>query len=149
MTGAPSPSPPSRERRSMLFWPLAIVGWLVMVYAIRGIFMHEQDTNPSQLFRLLVGLDLVHDLLLAPLVIAAGYGVTRLVPPQVRPPVTGALLVSASVALYSYPLIRGFGRFSEYNSSRLPNNYATGLLVVLVAVWAVTAVLVVLRLRRP
>lgn len=119
-----------------------------MVYAVRGIFMHSVDTNPSQLFRLLIGLDLVHDLLLAPIVVIAGYGLTRLVPARVRPPVTAGLFVSAVVALYAYPLVRGFGRFAEFNSSRLPNNYATGLVTVLAAVWAVTAVLVVIRLRR-
>ncbi|MDQ6928153.1 MAG: hypothetical protein M3159_05750 [Actinomycetota bacterium] len=134
--------------RSKLFWPLALLGWLVMTYAIRGIFMHSRDTNPSQLFRLLVGLDLVHDLVLAPLVIAAGYGLTKLVPARVRPPVTAGLFVSAAVVLYSYPLVRGFGRFAAFNSSRLPNNYATGLVVVLAAIWVVTGVLVAVRLRR-
>jgi hypothetical protein len=136
------------RERSRLFWPLAIAGWLIMAYAIRGIFMHEADTNPAQLFRLLIGLDLVHDLLLAPVVILAGYGLTRLVPARVRPPVTAGLFVSGVVLLYSYPLIRGFGRFADFNSSRLPNNYATGLLLVLAAVWAVIAVLVVIVLRR-
>lgn len=138
----------SEERpRSKLFWPLAVAGWLMMAYAVRGIFMHEQDTNPSQFFRLLVGLDLVHDLVLAPIVVAAGYGLTRLVPARVRSIVTAAVFVSGVVVLYSYPLVRGFGRFAEFNSSRLPNNYATGLIFVLAAIWTVAAALIVLRLR--
>jgi FtsH-binding integral membrane protein len=142
-------SRPDTDRRSKLFWPLAIIGWAIMVYALRGIFMHERDTHPFQLFRLVVGLDLVHDLVLAPIVIAVGYGLTRLVPARARPPVTAALFVSAAVALYAYPLVRGYGRFAEFNSSRLPNNYATGLIVVLAAIWVVAAVLVGIRLRRP
>ena len=36
--------------------------------------------------------------------------------------------------------MRGFGRFAEFNSSRLPNNYASGLITVLAAVWADDAV---------
>ncbi len=148
MIDPPPTTPEPAEGRSKLFWPLAVLGWCVMVYAVRGIFTHSADTNPSQLVRLLVGLDLVHDLVLAPIVVVAGYGLTRLVPARVRPPVTAGLFVSAVVALYAYPLVRGFGRFAEFNSSRLPNNYATGLITVIAVVWAVTAVLVVIRLRR-
>ena len=136
------------DRRSPWFWPLAIAGWAMMAYAIRGIFMHGVDTRPSKLFTLLIGVDLVHDLLLAPVVLAVGFLVTRLVPARIRPPVTAALFVSGVVVLYSYPLVRGYGRLAEFNSSRLPNNYARGLLIVLAVIWAVTAVVVAVRLRR-
>lgn len=150
MTGRtpPSPAPESAPRRSPWFWPLALVGWATMAYAVRGIFQHERDTNPAQLFRLLVGLDLVHDLLLAPAVAAVGFPLVRVIPARIRPSVTAAIFVSAVVSLYAYPLVRGYGRFAEFNSSRLPNNYARGLLVVLGAIWAVTGVIVALRLRR-
>lgn len=141
---ASSPPPP----RSPWFWPLAILGWATMAFAVRGILQHERDTNPPELFRLLVGLDVVHDLLLAPVVALVGALLVRVLPSRVRPPVTAALFVSAAVSLYAYPLVRGYGRFAELNASRLPNNYARGLLLVLGAIWAVTAVLVGLRLRR-
>lgn len=136
------------ERRSWVFWPLAVAGWLIMAYAVRGIFMHEGETRPVELFKLLIGLDLVHDFILAPVVACAGYLLTRLVPPWGRPPVIGALFVSATVMLFAYPLVRGYGRFAEYNASRLPNNYAHGLLIVLAAIWAVTALFVIIRFRR-
>ena len=48
---------------------------------------------------------------------------------------------------FAYPAIRGFGR-SKATPSRLPNNYATGLLTTLAFVWGVLAVVAVVGLWR-
>ena len=58
-----------------------------------------------------------------------------------------ALIVSGSLVLFSYPLVRGYAHALN-NPSSLPHNYTANLAVVLVAVWAVTAVVMVVRLRR-
>ena len=60
--------------------------------------------------------------------------------------IQGALAVSGIVALFSYPLVRGFG-LAANNPTSLPHNYAAGLLVVLGVVWAVAAAIAVVRLR--
>jgi len=73
--------------------------------------------------------------------------VGRAVPGRARAVVQGALVVSAVVALFSYPLVRAFG-LAANNPTSLPRNYATNLLLVLGVVWAVAAALAVARMRR-
>jgi hypothetical protein len=72
--------------------------------------------------------------------------VARAVPGRARPVVQAALVVSAVVALFAYPLVRAYG-LAVNNPTSLPHNYAANLLVVLGVVWAVAAVLVLRRLR--
>lgn len=127
------------EARSRLFWPGAVMGWAVMAFAVRGLLHFHRTTNPWATVRLVVGLDLVHDFLLVPVVLVIGVVVTRLVPLRLRRPLIVGLLLSGVVTLYAYPFVRGFGR-SATTPSRLPNNYATGLVTVLSIVWVVVVV---------
>ena len=124
------------ETRSRLFWPGAVVGGAVMAFAVRGLLHAHRSTNPWATVRLLVGLDIVHDLVLVPVLLLMGVVVTRVVPRRVRVPLIVGLVLSGVATLYAYPFVRGFGR-SAATPSRLPNNYATGLAMVLAAVWVV------------
>lgn len=125
--------------RSRLFWPGALVGGAIMAFAVRGLLHYHRSTNPVATVRLLVGLDIVHDLVLVPVVLLVGVGVARLVPARARAAVVVGLVLSGVAALYAYPFLRGFGR-SAATPSRLPNNYATGLVTVLAVVWVVVIV---------
>jgi hypothetical protein len=120
-----------------------------MAFAVRGLLHFHRSTNPWATLKLVVGLDLVHDVVLVPMVLVVGAIVTRLVPGAARRPLVVGLVLSGVVALYAYPFVRGFGR-SAATPSRLPNNYATGLITVLAIVWAVVVVGAVLgaRVRR-
>jgi hypothetical protein len=140
---------PAREPRSRLFWPGVVIGWALMAFAVRGLLHAHRSTNPQATVRLLVGLDIVHDFVLVPVVLLVGLALKRVVPPRVRAPLTVGLVVSGVVTLYAYPFVRGFGR-SAATPSRLPNNYATGLATVLAAVWITVLVgaAVVARVRR-
>jgi len=129
-----------------LFWVSAAAGWLVIAIGLRGIVMKSLDTRPSNLAKFVVGGALLHDLLIAPVVIALGVVLARAVPGRARSTVQGALVVSAIVALFSYPMVRAYG-LATRNPTSLPHNYALNLLVVLGVVWAAAAVLVVRRLR--
>ena len=137
----------ARHRTSPLFWVSAAVGWAVIAYALRGIFQHSLDTRPAQLARFVVAGALLHDLLVAPLVIVAGVAVARAVRGPARPVVQGALVVSAVLALFSYPMVRAYG-LAANNPTSLPHNYARNLLAVLAVVWAGAAAAVVIRRRR-
>lgn len=128
------------------FWASAVAGWAVIGIGLRGVFAHALDTRPSNLAQFAVGGALIHDLLVAPLVIAAGVLVARTVRPRARAAVQAALTVTAIVALFSYPLVRGFGR-AAHNPSSLPRNYAVNLATVIGVIWAVAAVAVLARLR--
>lgn len=126
------------------FWVSAAAGWALMAFGIRGLLHEHLATNPTGFGRLLVGAALVHDLLVAPLIFGVGLLVGRLVPASVRSVVQGGLICSGLVTLYAFPFVRGYGR-APTNPSALPGNYGRGLVVVLLAIWAVTGVLATLK----
>ena len=149
MSAAPRPAGPSRPLPGPLgprFWISAAVGWAVIGWGIAGIFRHSVDTRPANLATFVVGGALLHDLVVAPLVILAGVLIARAVPARARGPVQAALAVSGMVALFSWPLVRAYG-LAANNPTSLPHNYALGLLVVLGVVWATAAAAVVLKSR--
>lgn len=142
------PAQDDDRRAGPLFWISAAAGWAVIAWGLRGIFQHSLDTRPGNLARFVVGGVLLHDLLVAPVVILAGVLLARVVRGRARGVVQAALAVSGMVALFSYPLVRGYG-LAANNPTSLPHNYTANLLVVLGVVWALAATAVILRLRRP
>ena len=135
------------HRAGPLFWVSAALGWAVILVGVRGALAHRIDTRPGQLARFVVGGALIHDLIVAPAVILIGVGVVRMVRGPARAVVQAAVVVTASLALFSYPLVRAFGR-AAHNPTSLPHNYAANLAVVLGIVWAVAAIAIVKRARR-
>ncbi len=117
------------------------MGWGVIAFGVRGIFQHSLDTRPADLARFVVGGALLHDLVVAPLVIVAGGAVARAVPRRARAAVQAALVISGVVALFAYPLVRGYG-LAANNPSSLPHDYGRNLLIVLGVVWAAAAMAV-------
>ncbi len=141
------PTPDEDHRAGPLFWISAGVGWAVIAWGLRGVFQHSLDTRPANLARFVVGGALLHDLIVAPLVIVAGVLVARAVPGRARAVVQGALAVSGMVALFSYPLVRAYG-LAANNPTSLPHNYGLNLVVVLGLVWAAAGAAVLVRLKR-
>ena len=133
-------------RAGPLFWVSAAAGWVVIAVGLRGIFAHSLDTRPANLARFVVAGALLHDLLVAPVVVVLGVALARAVPSPARAAVQAALVISGIVALFSYPLVRAYG-LAAHNPTALPRNYAGNLLIVLGAVWGVTALVAVRRVR--
>jgi hypothetical protein len=127
-----------------LFWPGVALGGVIMAFGLWGLLSAAPRTRPSEALRFVVGAAVVHDLVLAPVVIAIGLVLARVVPARARGPVQGALVVSGAVALFAVPFVRGYGRVST-NPSILPRDYGEGLFVVLAAVWTVIIAMVVRR----
>ena len=140
------PSGTAGKQPQIPFWIGLVLGWGVMLYGLMGLLEHQRQTHPVVAAKWFVGAALVHDLVLAPVVFALGWVITRFVSSSVRPFVQGALFVSSVIALYSFPSVRGYGRLSN-NPSILPNNYAHGLVLTLAFVWAGAAVLATARLQ--
>jgi len=130
-----------------LCWPAAGLGWVVITVGAWGLVSDPAKTRPGESARFVLGAALVHDLLLAPVVVFLGWCVAKVVPARARGPVQAALIVSALVALFAVPFVRGYGRVST-NPSILPRDYGAGLAVILAAVWFIAAVAVALRWRR-
>lgn len=129
------------------FWLGLAAGWSVMAWAAWGILADHDATNPSGLARWALGGALLHDLVLAPVVLLVGAILARRLPASVRGPISGALALSGIVVLFAYPLVRGFGRH-EQNSSTLPLDYTTNVVVVVGLVWLATLAVIVVRIAR-
>jgi hypothetical protein len=125
----------SRHGRS--FWVLAAIGWAVMVFGIVGTIVNENRTAPAEMAAWILGMALIHDLVLAPAVFAAGIAIRRSVSPRLRAGLQGALIATGVLVIYSFPLLRGYGRRPS-NPTVQPNNYALGFAIVAATVWVVS-----------
>jgi hypothetical protein len=138
---------PARPAYGRGFWLAVATGGLVMAFGGWGLLGHAAATRPAAWARWLVAAVLVHDLLVAPALLAAGWLVGRL-PGRWRAPVRAALVVSATVVLVTLPAFLGDGRTTQPgNASLLPNHYGRSLALVLAPVWS--AALLAVLLRRP
>lgn len=130
------------------FWIGLAVGWAIIGFGLWTLFRRAGATRPPGFATLFVGLALVHDLVLAPLVTAVAAWVGPRLSPRVRAPVAIAAIVSGALVLVSLPPLLG-GRVPD-NPSLLPRDYPGGLAIALASVWVLTGVVAVLgRLRGP
>ena len=134
------------RRDTVRFWITAGVGWAAIAWGLLNVFRHSLDTRPANLARFVVGGALLHDLLIAPVVVLVGVLVARAVPARARGPVQAALAVTAIVSLFAWPLVRAYG-LAANNPTSLPHNYGRNLLVVLALVWLTAGAAVLLKYR--
>jgi hypothetical protein len=128
------------------FWVCSAIGTAISVFGAWGLLRNIQGPALMSWVKTFVGGLLVHDALLAPLIVVAWVLVVRVVPRRVRPAVQGGLIVSGVLVAIAIPVLRGSGRLAN-NPSLLPSeHYGSRLLAVLAVVWAVTALA---ALRRP
>ena len=121
---------------------LIACGAVVMGYAVSGAL-----TDPDVKFGALVFLVAVlvlHDGLLLPLSIGAGFLIGRIIPARLRTPVRAAAVISLALTVVALPLVLGRGRVAD-NPSILPLDYGRGLLIAYGIIWVTTAVLALLR----
>ncbi len=139
-TGAVENSRTDRsENPGPLMWASLVLGWAVIIFALHGMISNSSGSNPPALFRILIGLNLVNDLLIAPVLVVAAVLCRRLLPRWLLVPVDVGLIITAVVVLYSYPLIGSWGKTQRAGASRLPWNYAHNVALVLVLIWAACA----------
>lgn len=120
------------------------MGWGLIGWGLRGIFIHHVDTRPSSLARFFLGGALIHDLIFAPLVLVGGYLISRAVPASWRVYVQVAFIISGVLALIAYPEVRDYARIL-HNPTSLPHNYTANLAVVVGVVWLGTAIFAVVQ----
>jgi hypothetical protein len=125
---------------------LALVGVVAVLVGVRDLV----DSGWEQLRQVLVWLvvgNLLHDVVLAPLVVSLGVLMVRVVPTWARTPVVAGFVVLGATTLLAIPVLGNFGN-EVTNPSLMPRDYWSGWAVV--ATVAVVGVLLgaVLRLRR-
>jgi hypothetical protein len=123
------------------------LGVPLMAYAVRGVLVDAHLTHPAELARWIVGLAVLHDLVLVPLVLAVGAALRRRVPARAWAPVRAALLATAVLAAVGWPFVRGYGR-NPTVPSLLPRDYAAGLLAAIAVTWLFAALGIAVRRRR-
>jgi hypothetical protein len=116
-----------------------LLGLPLIAYGIGGAIVDADDTHPGELASWFIRLAIIHDVIIAPTVLALGWLTSRLArDDRIRRTLRAALLTSAGLCLVGYPFVRGFGR-SDAVPSALARNYGVGLAIYLVIVWLVTA----------
>jgi hypothetical protein len=111
-----------------------------MAYGIVGVIGAARRTMPRELALFVVGGAVVHDAIVAPITILVGGGIVRwAVPPRWRARVATMLVMAAPIALFAFPLVRGYGR-NPGDPSVLPGNYGQGLVIVFALIVSVVAV---------
>jgi hypothetical protein len=144
--GHGSPKPHTVDKRSRLFIPVFLSGWAIIAFGATRALGDARDSHPLSLVVHVIAFDIGHDAVIAPVVFIVGWLLGALLPEFARGPVRAAFAASAMFAVFSFPLIRAWGR-RPTNSSTLPLNYAHSLLVVLAVIWVIATV--VLITRRP
>jgi hypothetical protein len=139
---APQSHRPGRRMMILAF----VIGGLFMAFGAKSALGDARDAHPFALAVHLVGFDLAHDAVFAPLIFIVSYLLGRVVPSIARGPVRAAFAASLLFATFAYPLVRRWGRRAG-NSSTLPLAYGTNLAIVLGIVWLIAAAVIVRRYR--
>jgi hypothetical protein len=115
------------------------VGLLTMGWGVRLYLAATPDlARRVDLAKWIVGLDLAHDLVLAPAVVAIGLLVSRAVPARARAAVQAALILTGTILLVG--LLPLLGTAGPGNSTIQPIRYAPAIASVVAVIWAGAAV---------
>ena len=114
-------------------WALGVAGVGAMAWGARLVLTGGAATDPVAVASWLIGGLVVHDAVLAPLVVAVGWLAARVLPPWLRAPVQVGTLVAGVVTLASIPLLLGRGRRPD-NPSANPLDYSRNLFLVLAVI---------------
>ena len=125
-----------------------MIGAGIMTFGIRGAIV-ELKTSASDVARWVIGADLLHDFVVAPITAGIGWCVNRAVPRLWRAPIQAGLVATGVVALLGWPGWRGYGRhLVPDNPSVQPLDYTTAILTVLAVIWGIVAIWLIARLTR-
>jgi hypothetical protein len=153
MSGERDPGSPAagrwdteRDGSAVVFWVATAVGWAIIGFGILSLLRRSEATHPIEVGTWFVGLALAHDLVLAPLVTWVAVLLGPRLPERARGAVIGGLVVSGILALVSLPVL--LGARAPDNPSLLPRDYPFGLGLCLALTWMVTALVIVVAVRR-
>lgn len=123
-----------------MFWIGVTLGWAFIVFGLWGVLHNARASRPPQWSAWFVGAAVLHDGVIAPLVIGVGALVVRRLRGPARAVVQGALVATGIVVLVTLPNVLHVVRSS--NPTLLPNNYAAGLFGVVAIIWVTAGALI-------
>ena len=129
-------------------WLFLVPGFAAVGWGALGLLRDDRVHLPAWL-AWFVGSALVHDLVVAPLVVVVGAALARLLPRPARPPIVVGLVVSGVLTLVALPFILDLTTSLE--PGFLPLDYGRNLLLLIAGVMAVAgvwAVAATVRARR-
>jgi hypothetical protein len=132
--------------RAIVFVPALLVGWGMIAYGAMHALDDAGDAHPLAIVVHIVAFDVLHDVVIAPIVLLTAWMISKVVPHYARGTVRFAAAASAIVTVFSWPLVRAWGKRPN-NSSTLPLDYGRNLVIVLAAIWALSIVTIVRRAR--
>lgn len=136
MSRTPASSDHAEPLSGRRWWIGLTIGGAVGLFGLGGLLVDAAKTMPVVWLKWLVGLLLVHDLVLAPLVHLAGRRLRDWAPGVWRWPLQLGLVTSGVLVIASVPVLVGVGRRTQPgNASVLPGDYPLALAGVLAVVW--------------
>lgn len=121
---------------TITWWVLLVLGLIIIAYGVRGLVDGLATARLLKWAGWFAGGLLVHDLVAVPLYTTLGLGARRVLPRAWTAPVQVGAILTAVIALPTWPVLRGYGRSAqEGNPTILPFDYATNLAVVVGIIW--------------
>ena len=102
---------------------------------------------PANVLKWIAGSLILHDAILVPACLVAGWALSRLLPASIRAGMQATLAVCAVVVVMSVPVLAAVGRRPD-NPSLLPHDYGQNLAIVLVVILAGGTLLTLVRAIR-
>lgn len=134
------------SRYGLAFWAGLAIGWAAIAFGLWSLVQRAGATRPIVFAGWFLGLLVLHDLVVVPIVLALGVVLRGRVPPRMRGAISGAIAATGILVVVSVPALAGFG-IQPDNPSLLPRNYPFGLAAVLVVVWVATTVVAIRAIR--
>lgn len=135
-----------RPRRAIAPIIGTVIGGGFLAFGIWSAFVGDR-VRPPAFARWIIGADLLHDLVVAPVVVAVAWGVGRIVPPVARAPIRFGLAASAVLSIYAWPFVRGYGHNPRV-PSLLNRHYGVGLAVYIAVAWMIAGIWLVAAVAR-
>lgn len=118
-----------------------IAGLGTLAFGIVGLVGATSARNVETIVKWVIAADLLHDLVVAPVVCVVGLIIARLAPHPCRTPIRSAAIASGALLVVAYPLLRAFGRHQvPDNRSVLPLDYQTGVATLLGVIWGIAII---------
>jgi hypothetical protein len=135
VSGPRAAADPPEPLAGWRWWTGLAAGGAVGLFGLAGLLRDATKTMPLVWLAWLAGLLLVHDFVLAPLVLLAGRRLRDWVSEAWRWPLQMGLVTSGVLVLVSVPVLYGAGRRTQPgNASVLPGHYPLALAGVLLVV---------------